>query len=202
MNTNPLSEGGGPLRWIASNCGVSIVVLVCWTVPLLACSVTCLPDAYNIVSVSVGCGILLSYMGKMNHERADAQNRDQQAVLQARLFKELSAPAETFETEPRRGKDTLPSRGAGHAPLKPGGGDAYAPVALQDQVAKDIAKNPSQLPVVPGRLRRGRQAGRPSTANKPHSAGATVHMGDDSRDRGYARARPFTLGDEMVGDLV
>jgi len=66
-----------------------------------------------------------------------------------------------------------------------GGGGAYVPAALQDQVAADIAANPSQQPVAPLTGERLLSAG---ASERLLSAGATVRMAGDDRDLGYLHA--------------
>ena len=68
-------SNGGVLRWIVDNCGVTIVVALCWVAPWIACTATCWPDAYNIVCGSVGAGIFISRLGRAQSEAERQKNR-------------------------------------------------------------------------------------------------------------------------------
>ena len=98
-------SNGGKLRWIADNCGVTIVVALCWVAPWIACAATCWPDAYNIVCGSVGTGIFISRLGRAQSEA------ETQKIRRRHLLRPTGEAALAVVGQPK----SLPAAGRQHS---------------------------------------------------------------------------------------
>lgn len=87
MSDNPFAAPDkqvGAWAWSVNNCAVSIVASLFFIAPLLACTVTCWPAAWNIVCVAAGAGLCLGYANR--HDRDGGANGKAAKVdIQAKL---------------------------------------------------------------------------------------------------------------------
>lgn len=216
-------EDVGACGWFVSNFAASIVVLLFCAAPLLACTVTCWPDGYNIICAYAAAGICLGYNarhdGTGEESIEDARRQAAKVDTQVRLLQ--VAPAAGIPP---------PGSAPGRPSAGMAGGEQYVPSSVQDAVAAakengvvfdgvvysgravddktpttgrliptpEPEPPPGQSETFEMETKGSKGKRRPwATSAAPQPA---FKLGDETAEP--ARGPAFRLGDEPVGDLV